>query len=347
MLTSEEDVELAKLGTLTALNAIQVGVLLGFYGVYIGLYPFSVVLILFNRPRLATKVILGLTTIIFVSTTMHAVSAFLAYMVFQVENFYRDVGTPLMDRRPLGRKDPRIIAAIAAYTWSQPINFIVTDSIIVWRAFALWRNTWVRLALVAAMLASATMSLIFASVSTEHHFSWLSNPKVDRQFAVSYLLLSQHRRQTVSVFTSSVGRPQKVLSIMILLVETGSALCLLQLIYAVVFLVTQSTISTWNTVRCAIQEATFVLVVSLDPVIPQFSNDTPKALYPSLLVVITLQQRFSVLDTAIQDRSLDSWHASSRATANTIDITLMQTVDIVPKLSEPARMRDSMPFDYK
>ena len=42
--------------------------------------------------------------------------------------------------------------------WAQLFQFIVTDSIIVWRAFALWRNTWVRMALVVAMLASASAS---------------------------------------------------------------------------------------------------------------------------------------------------------------------------------------------
>ncbi|KAH8809526.1 hypothetical protein DL96DRAFT_568350 [Flagelloscypha sp. PMI_526] len=359
MLTPEEDTALATIGRLTALNAIQVGVLFIFYGIYIGLYPLSVVLILCNRPRLATKIILGLTTIVFLSTSMHAISAFLVYMSFQVHNFYQSVGIPLLDRRAFSRADPRMTQAMTAYTWSLPINYIITDSIIVWRAYVIWRPVWIRMLLVAAMFGSATMSILYAAISTKHHFSWTSNPTIDRPLVVSFILLSfgvnlfatslmgikawQYRKKISSVFNSSTtsASSSTVLNVLVLLVETGVVLCILQLLYAVVFLVTQSTISNWNTVRCAIQEVVFVLV----------------ALYPSLLIVMTLHSRFSLVEstTHTQNQSRASWTGGMTLSRPPIDNHRTIDIPASPKFTgAPVRAHfpngsrgDYIPFDYK
>ncbi|KAJ7572075.1 hypothetical protein C8J56DRAFT_77139 [Mycena floridula] len=287
-MTPDEEAALNVYGYILYTNYATVGTGFAFYGIYLVLFVACMIIML--RASLKShppQILFALMLILFLSTTMQFIIDFV-YVITQVKAFLLLSDVALPDRgRAFSRRHGSAFQIVES--WPLPINLVISDFIVIWRAWVLVPKARIPMAVVAT--ANAILSLYSTALLTKHAANIGADPTIDVKLFSASVFLSfgtnlvgttliawkgwQHQRlmRSVSSKTSQVSK------IMIILVEGGFAFSIIQLVFSITQILDVDTFS-------SLDQAVDILGESLTYL---------GAIFPTATILIVRSQR-SVVD---------------------------------------------------
>ncbi|KAJ4479085.1 hypothetical protein J3R30DRAFT_2713122 [Lentinula aciculospora] len=242
--SAQESAFLANAGQLIYWNVSSLIVTCIAYGFNLLAASIAVYLFVKNGVRgIARKALLVLTIIVLLSTTWDVIDRAGLYLTQIDYIFMRPLSGGIIAQAVAANK--ATIPYEYVDGWPVTINLLIGDGIVSWRAWAIHpHNAIVRALLVILMLANTAVNIadvIMEDVnpSGQSHSLAMDTASVwvslgVNAFATSMVALKmlQHRR-TMRMFFSLKERRTSVEKVLLFLVESGSAFCLFQLLFAI------------------------------------------------------------------------------------------------------------------
>ncbi|KAF9462216.1 hypothetical protein BDZ94DRAFT_1237052 [Collybia nuda] len=230
---------LAVLGQSLMFTTVQLVTSAIVYGIFVLLYFQELSSYLKRKHRNWAQNIMFLTsTLTFIMATINEASQIsdIGILIHAAFIGYQDL--PIAERPPL--VDNLVVAPLLLGDWSDPIQFIITDGVVVWRAAGLMqRRKWLMVLPLFLLFASAVIITLGFS---EGLVSFLPDNFAEAGFSLSIAtnvvatgmfgyIFWIHRRDMVAGLGSH--QPTQAERILALLLESGVIFCLVQVLYLI------------------------------------------------------------------------------------------------------------------
>ncbi|THU90225.1 hypothetical protein K435DRAFT_968784 [Dendrothele bispora CBS 962.96] len=246
-LSPEDNLVLSHVGTVSINNFIANTCQMFSYGIFVLLFSFSLNYLL--RKRLhskAQKILFALTLFLFLTYTSFIAITIAEFVISVREVLQSNDDMPLAPRLLISNL--RVVPLVKYVNWSQTLNVLCGDSVVVWRSWAIWNgdNIFVNTSLIITMLANTIVNIYSAAI-----YEPLEQPSAtDNAMSVSAVFLSfgvnllatcliylkawMHRRTKKAAFSEEKHvRRSDVDRVLLLIIESGAVYCLVQLIYPI------------------------------------------------------------------------------------------------------------------
>ncbi|KAF8919240.1 hypothetical protein CPB85DRAFT_1278177 [Mucidula mucida] len=192
----------------------------------------------------AAKFLLGAILLLFVSTT----SQFVFDMIFilqQIKAYIMATDVPLAERR--SRYIARFLSLRIAAVWPVMVNFMISDIIVVWRAWVLYPNRMAIRAILAVVTLADAFLWFYSQGLVSTHANEPNSPTTDQQISTASTFMSlganvvgtvciaakafAHQRSVKAAWRNEgSARRGDVSRILFVLVETGAIFAVVQLL---------------------------------------------------------------------------------------------------------------------
>ncbi|KAJ7574332.1 hypothetical protein C8J56DRAFT_1064845 [Mycena floridula] len=300
-MTPDEEAALNVYGYILYTNYATVGTGFAFYGIYLVLFVACMIIML--RASLKShppQILFALMLILFLSTTMQFIIDFV-YVITQVKAFLLLSDVALPDRgRAFSRRHGSAFQIVES--WPLPINLVISDFIVIWRAWVLVPKARIPMAVVAT--ANAILSLYSTALLTKHAANIGADPTIDVKLFSASVFLSFGTNLVGTALIAWKGC--QVSKIIIILVEGGFAFSIIQLVFSIIQILDVDTFS-------SLDQAVDILGESLTYL---------GAIFPTATILIVRSQR-SVVDYTLGGLgdSRDEVAKSSKTHISTIQFT--------------------------
>ncbi|KAF9456563.1 hypothetical protein BDZ94DRAFT_1275301 [Collybia nuda] len=276
-------------------NTIQIICQTAFYGMYLLIFPYAV-LVLWRRCHWTaiTLTMLLLTCFMFAVASIYWAAMISQSLILIQMAFIKNMDEPLAIRVQLA--NAATVSSLRVQNWPQYLNFICGDGIVVWRVWALWpENRVPRWSVLILLVASTVTSLCAAILPTidEDPKALLSIIQANFQLASFVLSLATNavatvligykawfHRQLIKECYGKLHQHSKALKTLLLLVESGVIYCAIQLVYVVLDAQSSNPNSAVGFAERVINGSAIIIA----------------AMYPTLIIILVALQQ-SIADT--------------------------------------------------
>ncbi|KAJ7578148.1 hypothetical protein C8J56DRAFT_357068 [Mycena floridula] len=306
-MTPDEEDALNIYGYILYTNFATAGTGFAFYGIYLVLFV-ACMIILLRQGSLKSRpaqTLFTLMVVLFLSTTMQFIIDFI-YVITQVKTFLLPSATALPDRGHAFTTRYGSAFQIVE-SWPLPINLVISDFIVIWRAWVLVPTLKARIPMAIVAAANAILNLYSTALLTKHAANIGADPTIDVKLFSASVFLSfgtnllgtgliawkgwQHHR----LMSSISSKRSQVSNILIILVEGGFAFSIVQLAFSIIQILDVNTFS-------LLDQAVDILGESLTYL---------AAIFPTATIIIVRSQR-SVLDYTLGGGFADSKDESAK-----------------------------------
>ncbi|KAK7450587.1 hypothetical protein VKT23_012896 [Stygiomarasmius scandens] len=245
-LSPQDNVLLSHVGTVNINNFIANTCQMFSYGIFVLLSSFALNFLLRKRLHSKAQKILFILTVYLTLSYSSFIAITIAEFVVAVRTVLQtNFDLPLAPRLQLSNL--KVVRLVKYVNWSQTLNVLCGDSVVVWRAWAIWNgdNLFVNFGLTITMLANIIINIYSAAIyeplveptATDNAMSVAA---VFLSFGVNFLATSLiylkawlHRRTKKVAFKEKNVRRSDVDQVLLLIIESGAVYCVVQLVYPV------------------------------------------------------------------------------------------------------------------
>ncbi|KAJ7572065.1 hypothetical protein C8J56DRAFT_1070135 [Mycena floridula] len=183
--------------------------------------------------------------VLFLSTTMQFIIDFV-FVISAVEGLLLQSDIALPDRaQAFSQRHDNAFQIVEL--WPLPVNLIISDFIVIWRAWVLVPNAQIPMAVVAS--ANAVLNLYSTALPTKHAAIVITDPTIDIKIlsasgflsfgtnVLGTVLIAWKGWQHHQLMSSISSKRSQVSNILIILVEGGFAFGIIQLTYSLMRIV--------------------------------------------------------------------------------------------------------------